>query len=264
MSAIRITAMVCEQKKLAPDIYSMWISCGQIAKEALPGQFVILYCKDSARKLGRPISICEIDREKNRLRMVYRVAGKGTEEFSKWKEQEKITVFGPLGNGYGAAMDFAVSVPPVSRHGILVAGGIGIPPMLELAKQLPGKVTAVLGYRDSDMFLKEDMEKYADVWIATEDGSYGTKGNVLDVLRQENISGDFICSCGPKPMLKALQGYAEEKEKNAWMSLEEKMACGIGVCLGCAVPIRTDNGIEYKRVCKDGPVFQGKEIVFDE
>ncbi len=264
MSAIRITAMVCEQKKLAPDIYSMWISCGQIAKEALPGQFVILYCKDSARKLGRPISICEIDREKNRLRMVYRVAGKGTEEFSKWKEQEKITVFGPLGNGYGAAMDFAENVTPVSRHGILVAGGIGIPPMLELAKQLPGKVTAVLGYRDSDMFLKEDMEKYADVWIATEDGSYGTKGNVLDVLRQENISGDFICACGPKPMLKALQGYAEEKEKNAWMSLEEKMACGIGVCLGCAVPIRTDNGIEYKRVCKDGPVFQGKEIVFDE
>lgn len=90
MSAIRITAMVCEQKKLAPDIYSMWISCGQIAKEALPGQFVILYCKDSARKLGRPISICEIDREKNRLRMVYRVAGKGRKNFPNGRSRKKL------------------------------------------------------------------------------------------------------------------------------------------------------------------------------
>lgn len=298
MTAKRITAKLCGQKKLAPDIYSMWISCGQMAEEALPGQFVILYCKDSGRKLGRPISICEIDREQGRLRMVYRTVGTGTKEFSKLKEQEEITVFGPLGNGYGTALDFAEGkndVLPDSlkevrtetasleegsdqapassfvkkekeayRHGILVAGGIGIPPMLELAKQLPGKVTAVLGYRDSQMFLKDELEKYAEVWVATEDGSFGTKGNVLDVLKQGKISGDFICACGPKPMLKALKRYAEEQNLNAWMSLEEKMACGIGICLGCAVPIQTGEGVVYKRVCKEGPVFHGKEIVFHE
>lgn len=254
MSAKRKEAVVISQRCLANGIYSMWISCDDIAEEARPGQFVILYCKDQTRKLGRPISICEIDKNEKMIRIVYRVAGKGTEEFSKLAANEIITILGPLGNGY-ELMD---------GHAVLVAGGIGIPPMLELAKQLPGEVTAVLGYRDSQMFLKEDFEKYAEVVIATEDGSQGTKGNVLDAIHQLNISGDFICSCGPKPMLKALSSYASENNMEAWMSLEEKMACGIGVCLGCAVPIRTGDGFVYKRVCKDGPVFNSKEIIFDE
>ena len=254
MSAKRIPASVYKQEPLARGIYSMWLSCETIAHEAQPGQFVILYCKDETRKLGRPISICEIDRSKGRLRLVYRVAGKGTEEFSQLRPSDTITVLGPLGNGYGN----------LRGDVLLVAGGIGIPPMLELAKQLPGHVTAVLGYRDSQMFLKEDFEKYAKVIIATEDGSFGTKGNVLDAMGAEAVTGDVICACGPKPMLRALKAYAQEKHIEAWMSLEEKMACGIGICLGCAVPIRTEDGFTYKRVCKDGPVFNSKEIIFDE
>lgn len=254
MSAKRIPACVYKQEPIARGIYSMWLSCEPIAHEAQPGQFVILYCKDETRKLGRPISICEIDSSKGRLRLVYRVAGKGTEEFSQLRPSDTITVLGPLGNGYGN----------LRGDVLLVAGGIGIPPMLELAKQLTGHVTAVLGYRDSQMFLKEDFEKYAKVIIATEDGSFGTKGNVLDVMGAEAVTGDVICACGPKPMLRALKAYAQEKHIEAWMSLEEKMACGIGICLGCAVPIRTEDGFTYKRVCKDGPVFNSKEIIFDE
>lgn len=261
MSAVRITAKICGQTELAPGICSMWISCGQITEKAVPGQFVILYCKDSARKLGRPISICEMDKKQGKLRIVYRVAGKGTAEFSNWKENEEITILGPLGNGYTEALDFAGES---CGHGILVAGGIGIPPMLELAKQLPGKVTAVMGYRDSRMFLKEELEQYAQVLVSTEDGSAGTKGNVLDLLKEKGISGDYICACGPRPMLKSLKEYAEEQNIDAWMSLEEKMACGIGVCLGCAVLVQTEKGALYKRVCKDGPVFHSKEILFYE
>ncbi|MCU6762326.1 Dihydrdoorotate oxidase B%2C electron transfer subunit [uncultured Roseburia sp.] len=254
MSAKRCLASVYEQQELVPGIFSMWMLCKEISDEAGPGQFLILYCQDQSRKLGRPISICEIDRENGRIRIVYRVAGKGTEEFSKLKCKDVITVLGPLGNGYDI----------LPGRALLTAGGIGIPPMLELAKQLPGEVTVALGYRDGSMFLKEEFEKYAKVVVATEDGSFGTRGTVLDAIQTEGITGDFICACGPKQMLFALQRYAAKKEISAFLSLEEKMACGIGICLGCAVPVRIGDGFTYKRVCKDGPVFNSKEIIFDE
>ncbi len=254
MSAKRINAKVISKECLSLGIYSMWIACGSVAKEAIPGQFILLYCKDQTRKLGRPISICEIDDLKGELRVVYRVVGKGTEEFSKLQPGEEITMMGPLGNGY----------TQLQENAILVAGGIGIPPMLELAKQLPGKKTIILGYRDAQLFLKEEFEAYGDVIVATEDGSVGTRGNVLDAIKEHQAEGDVLYACGPKPMLRALSQYADEQHLNAWFSLEEKMACGIGICLGCAVPIRTPDGFTYKRVCKDGPVFQSKEIIFDE
>jgi len=245
-------ASVFEQQKLAEGIYSMWLVCGEIAAEARPGQFVELYCKDSERKMGRPISICEADKERGLIRIVYRIAGAGTKEFSGLNASDEITVFGPLGNGYDR----------LNGNAILVGGGIGVPPMLELAKQTKGNVTVVLGYRDAQMFLKEDFEKYAKVVIATEDGSYGTKGTVIDAMKKENVTGDYLCACGPTPMLKALQQYAEAEGLETYLSLEERMICGIGICLGCAVAIKTEDGFTYKRVCKDGPVFRGKEIMF--
>lgn len=252
MSAKRITAEVCSQEKLAEGIYSMWLSCGEVADEAKPGQFISVFCKDNSRRLGRPISICEIDREQHRLRIVYRISGKGTEEFSRLTPSEEVIILGPLGNGYDR----------LEGNAVLVGGGIGIPPMVELAKQMKGEVTVVVGYRSSDMFLKEDLEKYARVVIATEDGSVGTKGTVIDAMKAEGVTGDFMCACGPTPMLRALQGFAEELNMDAWFSLEERMACGIGVCLGCAVPIKSGDGFTYKRVCKDGPVFNSKEVLF--
>lgn len=252
MSAKRIVATVCSQELLAEGIYSLWLSCGDVAAEARAGQFVSIFCKDSTRRLGRPLSICEIDREKKRLRIVYRVAGKGTAEFSHLRPTDEITVMGPLGNGYDK----------LEGDVIVVGGGIGVPPMLELAKEVKGNVTAVLGYRDSSLFLKEDLEKYARVVIATEDGSVGTKGTVIDAMKAQGITGDILCACGPAPMLKALQKFTDEQDMEAWFSLEERMACGIGICLGCAVAVKTEDGYTYKRVCKDGPVFNSKEIIF--
>lgn len=252
MSAKRIIASVLCQEKLADGIYSMWLSCPDVAIQAKPGQFISLFCKDNLRRLGRPISICEIDKENGRLRIVYRVAGKGTEEFSHLEAGEEITILGPLGNGYDK----------LEGDAILVGGGIGIPPMLELAKQMKGNVTVVVGYRNNQLFLKEEFDKYAKVVIATDDGSVGTHGTVIDAMKAEGVNGDFICACGPTPMLKALNAYADEQGLEAYFSLEEKMACGIGVCLGCAVAIKTDDGFTYKRVCKDGPVFNRKEIMF--
>ena len=169
MGKIKETAKVISQEKIATGIYSMWIAT-KIAKEAVPGQFISVYTNSDARLLPRPISICEINTEKTALRIVYRIAGKGTSEFSEYKDNDDISVLGPLGNGF----------PLLEEKAILIGGGIGIPPMLQLAKELKCSKTIVVGYRDAEMFLNDELSQYGDVVIATEDGSVGTKGNVID------------------------------------------------------------------------------------
>ena len=244
---------VISQEMLAPDIYSIWLDAGDMAAAAKPGQFVSVYSKDNSRLLPRPISICEIDRDGGRLRLVYRIVGEGTKEFSSLKAGDAAKVLGPLGNGY--TLKHSTS--------ILVAGGIGIPPMLQLAKELKGEKTIVLGYRDSRMFLKEDFEGLGKIVIATEDGSVGTKGNALDAMKAEGVAGDVIYSCGPTPMLKALKNYAEGEGIEAQISLEEKMACGIGACLACvcqSTEVDHHSNVHNKRICKDGPVFDAREV----
>lgn len=245
-------AIVVKQEKIASDVYSMWIQTEEIAKNAKPGQFISVYSKDGSRLLPRPISICEVLGDM--IRIVYRVLGKGTAEFSTFKSEDSIDVLGPLGNGYTLS----------SKKAILLGGGIGIPPMLELAKQLNSDIEIVLGYRD-ELFLNEELEKYGRVTIATEDGSTGTKGNVMDAIRENDITGEIIYACGPKPMLKAIKAYAEENNIEAYLSLEEKMACGIGACLGCvcqSTDIDEHSRVHNKRICKEGPVFNSKEVEF--
>ena len=146
-----------------------------------------------------------------------------TLEFSGKQEGDTIAVVGPLGNGF----------TPRSGKSILIGGGIGIPPMLALAKSLSGEVQVVLGYRDAVQFLKEDFTPYASVYVSTEDGSVGTKGNVIDAIRAEGITADVIYACGPMPMLRGVKAFAAEQGIEAQISLEEHMACGIGACLGC-------------------------------
>lgn len=253
MSAKMMTVSVNSQKKLADGVYSMWLSVGTMADEARPGQFISVYSSDSSRLLPRPISICEVDTEFRALRIVYRVVGEGTKEFSKLRAGQKVRIMGPLGNGFYMK----------DKKAVLVAGGIGIPPMLELAKQLDCEKTIVVGYRDSETFLSGELGQYGDVVIATEDGSVGTAGNVLDAIRENNVEGDVIYSCGPTPMLKAIKAYAEEKGIECQVSLEEKMACGIGACLACtcqSVNVDDHSHVKNKRVCKDGPVFLATEV----
>src|SRR5699024_1880591 len=141
-------------------------------------------------------------------------------------------------------------------------------PMLQLAKELSARygrdqVTAVLGYRDDKLFLKEEFEPWANVAVATEDGSVGTKGNVLDAIRGQGLKGEIVYACGPTPMLRALKGYGEEMKIPCWISLEERMACGIGACLACVCQSKEIDGhshVHNKRICKDGPVFLADEI----
>lgn len=246
------TARVASQVRLAEGIYSMWIETEAIAACAVPGQFISIYTRDQDKLLPRPISLCEIDREQGRLRVVYRVAGEGTREFSAYREGDPITILGPLGNGF----------PITGERVMLIGGGIGIPPMLELAKTLPGEKTAVLGYRN-ELFLNEEFERVLPVVIATEDGSSGTKGTVLDAIRKRGIEADVICACGPTPMLRAVKQYAAEKGIRCYVSLEERMACGIGACLGCVCRTKerdAHSNVNNRRICKDGPVFAAEEV----
>ncbi len=252
-------AVVTDPKKLTEGIYSMWLQFPEdynVAAMAVPGQFISMYCGDGSRLLPRPISICGINADERKLRVVYRIAGKGTEEFSKLTAGDKIPVMGPLGNGFTRK----------SGKAVLIGGGIGIPPMLALAQSLKeegAEVSVVLGYRDNDLFLKEEFEPYADVYVSTEDGSVGTKGNVIDAIRSEKLQADTIYACGPLPMLRGVKAYAAETGTAAQISMEERMACGIGACLGCVCQSTDVDGHSYvhnKRVCKDGPVFDAEEI----
>jgi dihydroorotate dehydrogenase electron transfer subunit len=253
MPAIRkIKSVITENKSISGDICSMWLDAPEIAETAGAGQFVSLYCRDGSRLLPRPISICEIDKTRGRIRLVYRIAGKGTKEFAGLKAADHIDVMGPLGNGFILE----------GRKALLIGGGIGIPPILELAKQLSCEKNIVLGYRDIT-FLEEEFEPWGSVFISTEDGSRGTKGNVLDAIRENRLEADIIYACGPVPMLRGIKGYALEHGTKAQLSMEERMACGIGACLGCVCGTKeTDHhtNVRNKRVCKDGPVFYAEEV----
>lgn len=245
---------VIEQEKITSEIYSLWIQTGQIAGEAKPGQFLSLYSRDESRMLPRPVSICEIDREKGRIRMVYRVCGKGTEEFSHLTPGDRLEVLGPLGNGF--------PLDTGAKKAFLMGGGIGIPPMVQLARELDIKVQVIAGYRD-EQFLTDELAEHGSLYIATEDGSVGTKGNVMDAVREHALTADIIYACGPKPMLRAVKAYAEEKGIPCWISMEERMACGIGACLACVCRSKEVDGhthVHNKRVCKDGPVFLSTEV----
>ena len=161
---------VIRQKEIGDGIFSMWIQTENIGKEAKPGQFVSLYSKDGSKLLPRPISLCEIDRENSRLRLVYRVTGAktGTEEFSRLKAGDTIPVIGPLGNGFPVEK-------AEGKRAFLMGGGIGVPPILELAKQMQcEKKQIVVGYRNAQTFLKEEFEAAGELYISTEDGSVGT------------------------------------------------------------------------------------------
>lgn len=250
---------VIRQKEIGDGIFSMWIQTENIGKEAKPGQFVSLYSKDGSKLLPRPISLCEIDRENSRLRLVYRVTGAktGTEEFSRLKAGDTIPVIGPLGNGFPVEK-------AEGKRAFLMGGGIGVPPILELAKQMQcEKKQIVVGYRSAQTFLKEEFEAAGELYISTEDGSVGTKGNVMDAIREQKLEADIIYACGPTPMLRAIKQYAEANNIECYISLEERMACGIGACLACVCKSKekdAHSNVNNKRICKDGPVFLSTEV----
>lgn len=252
----KITAKVIAQKQIAEQIFDLRLET-KLAKDVHPGQFVAVYPKGESTLLPRPISICEADKDEGTLRLVYRIAGKGTTEFSTCKAGDALNLLGVLGNGF--PVDKAKG-----KRVFLMGGGIGIPPLLELAKAVDGRKQILLGYRNKDLFLEEDMAKYGDVYVATEDGSVGTKGNVMDIIRAHALQADVIMACGPMPMLRAIKAYAAEEKIEAYISLEERMACGVGACLGCVCKttrVDAHSHVHNARICTEGPVFEAGEIV---
>ncbi len=253
MGATKITAKVVSQEKLATDVYSLILKAEEVAVSAKAGQFVSLYSKDGSNLLPRPISLCEVNKAEGTLRLVYRVVGKGTKEFSALNSGDVIDIMGPLGNGFNKK----------DSKAILIGGGIGIPPMLELAKELDCDKSIVLGFRD-ETFLIDDMNATGGrVFIASEDGKTGVKGTVIDAIKEYGVEGDVIYACGPTPMLRAIKEYALNNNIEAQLSLEEKMACGIGACLACVCnskEVDAHSHVKNKRICKDGPVFDAREI----
>ena len=247
------TAHVAAQERIAADIMSLVLRVS-FAEEVRPGQFLSVYSADGSRLLPRPISVCDADQEEGTIRLVYRIAGKGTAEFAKLTPGCGVEVLGPLGNGFPVE-EFK------DKRVLLVGGGIGIPPLYYTAKSLRDPVFAV-GYR-SETYLLPEISGRFETHIATEDGSLGTKGNVLDAIREDRIACDVIFACGPKPMLRALKEYAGENNIRCFVSMEERMACGIGACLGCVARTTKPDAhshVKNTRICKDGPVFDAEEV----
>lgn len=237
--------------EIAENIFSFILDAPYISQCAAPGQFV--HIKLQGRTLRRPISICSIDKNSGELRIVFEIRGEGTAELAALKEGTVIDVLGPLGNGF----------PMVDKEkkALFVGGGIGVPPLLEAAKLYGKNATAVLGFRNkSAVILEEDFNSLGvKTIITTDDGSYGSHGLVTSVIPDEAY--DVIYTCGPAPMIKSVTGIAKDKGCLCYVSLEERMACGIGACLGCACKLIDDNGNEYNgHVCKDGPVFDYRKV----
>lgn len=248
---------VVSQTEIAPRIFKMVLT-GQMVQEMKEGQFLHLRVPDPSKLLRRPISICDIDRETQQVSIIYRIQGMGTELLSQLKSDDFVDTMGPQGNG------FDLSMVNQGDKVLLIGGGIGVPPLYATAKALTQKgveVTAVLGFaHKAAVILEEEMQRVAKVVITTDDGSYGIQGYVSTVV--DKLADDFaaIYSCGAPGMLK----YVDKKFANhphAYMSLEERMACGMGACYACVVHLKDRSEAANKRVCEDGPVFKTGSVV---
>ena len=239
-------------RALTQDVYDFVLECPPLAALARPGQFAQI--RLPGHTLRRPISICGIDKAAGTLRFVFQIRGEGTAELAQFQPGSQIEILAPLGNGF--------PVDPAKRT-LLVGGGIGVPPMLGVAAELKDKAVAVLGFRSRDaVILEKDFQGVgAKTLIATDDGTYGHHGLVTDLCRDQEF--DCVMACGPAPMLKAVKALAQERGVPCFVSLEERMACGIGACLGCAVALNKEDGTQYfGHVCKDGPVFDSHRVAW--
>lgn len=247
---------IVRKANLAKNVYDFTILCPEIAEKASAGQFA--HVKAPGFMLRRPISICEIDQKAGTIRLVMEVRGDGTERLAEMKAGELVDLMAPLGNGF--------TLLPPDKKAVVIGGGIGVPPMLETAKHYTINTTAILGFRSaSAVILSEDFKRIgAEVVLCTDDGSAGRKGFVTEALEEllKTEKPDIICGCGPMPMLKAVAAMAEAKEIYCEVSLEERMGCGVGACLVCACKTKKDGRENYSHVCKDGPVFDSREVVF--
>ena len=259
-------AKILLHKEIGPNCFLLKLSTLDISRVALPGQFVHLKVNGlNSPLLRRPFSLHRIYPEI--IEILYQIKGKGTQLLARKKKNEMIDLIGPLGNGFDLKSNFLDKVT------VLVAGGIGIAPLFALADALIKRQTRkelyfLVGARSKDLiFRKEEIENLGvKVFYATDDGSFGKKGLVTqlfaELLKTELKNLGRVFACGPKLMLKEMQNLTRQFGFSCQISLEENMACGVGACFGCAVPVKKGRTFEYKRVCKDGPIFEAQEVIF--
>jgi dihydroorotate dehydrogenase electron transfer subunit len=249
--SVRSICKVIENKMLCEDMYEIVIECMEIAQKAKPGQFLHIKAREGIDPLlRRPISISRIYREKGHISLVYQVIGKGTKFIATLKPGEDIDVMGPLGNGF-----------PVfhGRKCAVVGGGMGVAPLLELANNLVD-CDAYIGFRCDTFKLAEFRSACKEVFVATEDGSTGSRGYVTELMKDIGRY-DIVYTCGPKPMMKKVKELCENNSVRCFVSIEERMGCGIGACLVCACKVKEGDSWHYKKACTDGPVFWAEEVI---
>ncbi|MBO5320448.1 MAG: dihydroorotate dehydrogenase electron transfer subunit [Ruminococcus sp.] len=247
---------VSAKTKLAEGIYSFEIVCPDVCAVAVPGQFAHIKVEGSV--LRRPISICGIDRENDILRLIIEIRGQGTAKIVELEPGDKVDMLAPLGHGFTINPDF--------KKVVLIGGGIGTPPMLPIAQVYGEKSVAITGFRNEKAaILQDDFAKTgAEVILCTDDGSAGIHGFVTQPLKELAEAGgiDAVYACGPMPMLRGVAAICRENGIFCQVSLEERMACGIGACLGCACRTVRNDEEYYAHVCKDGPVFNAEEVLW--
>ena len=257
MGAIRLENMkVIVQEEIAPAIFELVLE-GDMVEAMKAGQFLHLRVPDDAHLLRRPISISSIDKVNKKCHLIYRIEGSGTAIFSTLKKGDSIDVMGPQGNG------FDLSDLDKQNHVLLVGGGIGVPPLIEVAKQLYEsgvEITTVLGFATKDaVILEDELAKYSKVFVTTDDGSYGIKGNVSVVIKELDSEFDAVYSCGAPGMMKYINQTFYDHPR-AYLSLESRMACGMGACYACVLKVPESETVS-QRVCEDGPVFKTGTVV---
>lgn len=237
--------------EIAKDSIEMILKNQFISKNAKAGQF--LHISVDGHTLRRPISIADVDSNQDTITILFKKLGSGTKTLADSKKGDMLDVLGPIGNGFDLELEEGTTV-------LLMGGGIGVPPMHYLGKTLSKRninIISVLGFQSKEhVFYEDKFQEFGETFIVTNDGSYGKKGFVTDVL---DSIGDFDCyyACGPLPMLQAITKNLPNKQGS--ISLEERMGCGVGACFACVIPTKTEKG--YKKICSDGPVFDAQEVM---
>jgi len=249
----KVTTIITSNTEVMAGVHLIWLEAPDIASTARPGQFVMVRCGEESL-LRRPLSIHQVD-GKDKLAILFNVVGKGTEWLAQCKVGDSLDILGSLGNSF--------SINPASKNLLLVAGGIGIAPLCFLAQESLTKehrVTLLYGTANVNRYPLHLLPPDLELVSSTEDGSLGNEGRVTDLLPDFIDRADQIFACGPLPMYKAMAQMPELKNKPVQISLEVRMGCGLGICYGCTV--KTKQGL--KQVCRDGPVFELDDILWDE
>ena len=253
MKKLVVVGKILANEAINANVKRMVIEAPQIAEAAQPGQFVHVKKTDSVNFLRRPFSIADADRENGTITLIYRIVGKGTAEYAAMKVGEAFSILGPIGNGFALK----------DGRPLLIGGGVGIAPLIYLSRQLKDKKPILLigGKNKDEVFWEKYLQEFADkIYITTDDGSVGFKGFTVQLLPQilaeNNI--EHIYTCGPNIMMEGVAKLAHKHDIDCQVSLEKRMACGIGVCLGCTFEGKLTG--KRRKVCTEGPVFASKEV----